>query len=115
MRCAGGKAVEVTKDWDEVGRSYRVEIVKGSLPLKKADVHLWVQSLPGNRSKVLGEFEFTAKYGFIGRLMESFLLKPQLGPLLDKLFAGFGYYVNTGKEVTDKMSLATLNAGADQK
>lgn len=94
---------------------YTLELVEGQMPLKEARGTFHVEELPDNCSLVTGHFKFVMKYGLLGQLLEYVLLRPKLHQVLDKVFAGFAYHVNTGKMVTNEDSLETLNAGANQK
>lgn len=115
VRVAGGSAVEQATDWDEAGKSYRLKFVEGQMPLKEAGAKFHVEELPGGRSKVTADFNFVMKYGFLGKLIEYFVLKPRIDPTLDKLFAGFAYHARTGKTVTNRDSLEALIEGSGQQ
>lgn len=108
---SGGSAKEKVVEWNEDGKNYKLELVDGSLRLKAMTARFAVSPKEGENatgSKVTADVDATAKYGFLGKIIERVMLKRKLTTTLKKLFAGYAYHVKTGKEVTGKESLAEL-------
>lgn len=103
----GGSATEKISRWDENAREYTVQLVEGSLPLKKVIGVLKARPDGDRKTKLVADFEMVAKYGLLGKLMEMFLLKPQFGKTVSNVFSGIEHYGKTGKEINEGYSAPT--------
>jgi len=89
---------EIITDY-EPGTSYKVELADFSLPLKRAAVRLSVASLDASQSQVTMQIDFEPKFGPVGWLMATVMMKPMLKSGFAKVLQGLGEHVRTGKIV----------------
>ena len=95
----GNYAVERIIAWNEADRSYKIELIDSSLPVKSIFANLSVKEAGFNRSKLVVEMDIKAKYGLLGKIMERLVMKPQLGGTIGDLLGGVEVYEKTGKEI----------------
>lgn len=95
----GNKAVEQITAWDEANHSYDIELIDGSLPMKKVTVTLKIEKVSETKSKLIADMDLQAKYGILGKIMERLAIKPKLGGAIGNLFAGVESYDKTGIEI----------------
>ena len=95
----GNYALERIIAWDEAHRSYKVQLIDSSLPVKSILATLSVQDAGNDKSKLLVEMNIKAKYGLLGKIMERLVMKPQLGGTVGDLLGGVEAYDKTGKEI----------------
>ena len=69
-------------------------------PITKFARNTWTIKGNGEDSVLSIRPEFEVKYGFLGRLMELWILKPQLKKQLPEVLAEFKYYVENGFPVS---------------
>lgn len=105
LTTAGTSIEERVIDWKE-GESYTVEVFEGKAtpPYKYFYGTIQVKEEAGGTT-VSGILEYEIRYGFMGDMMNLFLLKAQFTRNWEKLFAGLKLYVETGEEVSDKTSV----------
>ena len=72
----------------------------------------WRISSDGEDTIVTVSPEFEVRFGFLGRLMETFLLKPQLNKQIPEVLAEFKYYVENQEAINEntmeKLPLASV-------
>ena len=95
----GHMAVEKITEWDQSNRFYKIEIIDSDFPVKAALAILKAEDAGNGQTKLTSTMEVKAKYGIFGKLMEHFILKPQLGAAIDSVFAGIEEFDKTGKEI----------------
>ena len=94
-----GSVEERITAWNE-GRDYKIEITsgKGVPPFKTAVAHIEVQP-QGSTTLVKMRFDYGIKFGFIGNLMDSLMVKKQFSKAIPGILAGLKHYAETGEEV----------------
>lgn len=80
------------------GKSMKIDVYDGSLPLKSMTATVEVEAISEDRSRVRFTADFQPKFGLIGKLMAP-LMKRQFEPALQALLDGNARYVESGKEV----------------
>lgn len=80
------------------GKSMKIDVYDGSLPLKSMTASIEIEEISKQRSRVRFTADFVPKFGIIGRLMAP-LMKRQFEPLLQSLLDGNAEYVERGNGV----------------
>lgn len=88
-------------DWCE-GEGFKIDIYKSNLPIKRNLVAFSIEA-DDDTSVVTVSPDYEIKYGPIGRLIDWLVARRQMKKGMDGLLAGLKYYVETGKEVGDKV------------
>lgn len=109
LTITGSSIEERVIDWKE-GESYTVEIYEGKVtpPYKYFYGTIRVEEEAGGTT-VSGILEYQIKYGFVGDMMNMFILKSQFTAAWEKLFAGLKHFVETGEEVGAKTPVNAYN------
>lgn len=97
----GVKVEEQIVEWNEKDRRYKIQLVKGNLPVKQLGAELFVEEISPTRSRIIGNMDVDPKYGVLGQLMVRMVMKPKLGRALGDLFSGTEYYLRTGRDVPE--------------
>ena len=103
----GNKAVEKIVEWDERNHSYVLKLIDSSLPMKSILVELSAAPHGYSKSKLIAEMTLKAKFGFLGKIMERLVMKPQLGNAIGNLFAGVESYDKDGMEIQNGFKAPT--------
>ncbi len=69
--------VERVKSWEE-GKSYTVDIIDSSMPLRSATATLSVKPIDAQHSEAAMTVDMTMKFGLLGALMEVLMVRPQM-------------------------------------
>lgn len=80
------------------GRSMKIDVYDGSLPLKSMTANIEFEVISEQRTRVRFTAEFEPKFGFVGKLLAP-LMKRQLEPVLQALLDGNAEFVERGTEV----------------
>jgi len=103
----GKHATEKVTDWNDTERTYTVEFIDSSFPVKKLAVDFTILPEGSDSSKMIAECDVDEKYGFFGKLLGRFVLKPKLAQAIGGMFAGMEHHINTGQEVTNEFNPST--------
>ena len=100
LTIAGSSIKERVIEWVD-GEKMVIEIYDGTKapPFKEAIATLKVRADGPNHTVVSGSLAYTLKYGLIGRMMDTMMIKPQFGKAWEGLFAGLKKHVETGTEI----------------
>ncbi len=79
-------------------RKMVVEIFEGNVPLKQAFAGITLNAIDAGRTQIVFDFEFTPKFGLLGKLMIP-MMKGPFRKSLVKLLQGTKEFVETGKTV----------------
>ena len=106
LALAGASLEERITEWVD-GEKMVIEIYEGKKtpPFKKAFATISVRESGPNATIVRGTLDYTLKFGPIGSLMDTFMVKPQFSNAWAGLFAGLKHYVETGEEVSSPSGL----------
>lgn len=80
-------------------QGYSVILADFSLPLKQAMIHLDVESVNKEVSRLKMKFEFEPKFGLVGWLMAQTLIKPKLKQVFAQLMKGLDEHLRTGQAI----------------
>ena len=80
------------------GRSMKIDVYDGSLPLRSMTVNIEFEEITEQRTRVRFTAEFEPKFGIVGKIMAP-LMKRQFEPMLQALLDGNAKYVEQGKDV----------------
>ncbi|KAJ8904847.1 hypothetical protein NDN08_001361 [Rhodosorus marinus] len=97
----GIKVEEQIVEWNEKDMRYKIQVVKGKIPVKDMVAELIVEEISPTRSRIIGNIHVDPKYGILGQLMARFAMKPKFGTALGDLFSGTEYYMRTGRDVPE--------------
>mmetsp|Transcript_38473 Transcript_38473/g.151851 ORF Transcript_38473/g.151851 Transcript_38473/m.151851 type:complete len:166 (+) Transcript_38473:156-653(+) len=97
----GNSVQEKVIEWDEENMSYTFNLEKGKLPLTLLEVKVSVEANGATQSLLACDVDFDPKYGFIGKLLGHFLMKPKLGGVLGDMLGGVKYYLDEGEDVPE--------------
>lgn len=75
------------------------ELSNFSLPMKEFDAELSVKPLITNETDLTFTLHFQPKYGFIGKLMGKYVVKPKMKELLRNVMAGVARHLATGETI----------------
>ena len=105
LALAGASIEERVIEWTE-GQSMQIEIYEGkkSPPFQRAVASIHVTTENGG-TVVEGTLEYTLKFGPVGALMDSMMVKSQFKNAWQGLFAGLKHYIETGEEVDSPRQL----------
>ncbi|TPV92603.1 MAG: SRPBCC family protein, partial [Myxococcales bacterium FL481] len=91
----GNSIVEEVVGWEE-GKSMRINIVEGSMPLQCANAEIELDRQGPHRTEVTFTMRYEPKYGPVGRLMDKFMMRSKFGDLLEQVLAGLDQHTRTG-------------------
>jgi len=92
-------------DWRD-GESYGVDIYETNLPLKKNVVRFSVEA-NGDGTIVKLTSDYALKYGLLGSLLDTLLVRRQFKKGMTGLLAGLKYHVETGELIGDRVPAVT--------
>ena len=92
-------------DWRD-GESYGVDIYETNLPLKSNVVRFSVEA-NGDGTIVKLTSDYALKYGLLGSLLDTLLVKRKLKKGMEELLAGLKYHVETGELIGDRVPAVT--------
>ena len=103
----GTSVVEKVTQWEDQ-RSFRVELSEFSMPLKSAASEMRLESIDADHTRVEIEMEMEVKWGFLGKIMGSVMMKPMMTKVFKQVLAGLEHHVRTGEFIgKDGKSQAT--------
>ena len=80
----GNHIDEQIVDWTE-GRSMTVDIVRGSMPLKRAQARIEVEPLRPGRTRVSFHMEYVPKFGPLGWVMNVMMMRSQFEKIVGEI------------------------------
>ncbi|MDJ0752807.1 MAG: SRPBCC family protein [Ardenticatenaceae bacterium] len=107
LTLAGASVEERIVEWHD-GEAMGIEIFDGQKtpPWRNAVATIKIREENGG-TEVTGIFSYDMKFGPIGTLMNSMMVKPQFGKAWGELFAGLKFYLETGQKAAHKSELPT--------
>ncbi len=93
----GNHIVEQVVGWDD-GRSLTIEIVEGSMPLRRAGGRISLQP-HGAETIVVFSFEYEPKFGLLGKVMDVMMMRGQFRKMLGEVLDGLETHLRTGAVV----------------
>ncbi len=100
----GNFVEEVVRDWDD-GKSTVVEIVQGSMPLKRAVATLTVTPAVGG-TEVAFAMDYTPKMGVLGAVMDTLVMQGKFRTMLTRVLAGLEAHLESGDVIGPDSQLA---------
>jgi hypothetical protein len=76
-----------------------IEIFETSMPLESAAGTFTLSPTPSGGTRVSMEMNYVVKFGFVGRLMDSLMMKKMMTASLDGMLAGLDHHLTTGETV----------------
>lgn len=94
-----GSITETIVEWKE-GECYALEIIPGRIapPFKKAIARFSLQA-HGERTVVSFTYDYTLKFGALGRVFDILLVRSQLRKAVPEVLLGLKHYAETGQLV----------------
>jgi len=97
-----GKSItERVIDWTE-GRSMRVAIIEGDMPMDEAVAELSVRPIEGGRSEVTMTMEYEPSFGFAGKIMDKLMMRFMFKNMCGKVLDGLDTHARTGSSIGKK-------------
>ncbi len=94
-----GEVEEKAIAWtDQESYTLDVKPVDGNPPLKSAQAS-FVLKEDGNQTIVTMEMNYELKFGPIGKLMDTLMMKPQFAKVVPNILLGLKHHIETGEEV----------------
>lgn len=100
-----GNSIKETIVRYEPEKGYSVTMEEFSLPLKQGLIHLDVFPVNEHRSRVSVRMEFEPKFGLLGWLMATVMIKPMLKSRLKEVFPALETHIITGKVIGENGDL----------
>ena len=95
----GNSVVEEVVDWVE-GESVTLELSDMFMPLQTARVTVRLAQRGPSSTEVSMEMDYSVKYGPIGWLMNSVMMRPMMGKMFAEVLSGLEHHAVTGEAVT---------------
>jgi ribosome-associated toxin RatA of RatAB toxin-antitoxin module len=92
---SGQRITEVVSGYRE-GEWMQVSITKGSLPLNDVIVEFQITKTSEGQSKVDVRMDYHPKYGPMGKLMNTLLIRKKMSSIMEDLLAGLSLHAETG-------------------
>jgi ribosome-associated toxin RatA of RatAB toxin-antitoxin module len=94
------------------GESLDIELSEFSMPLESLRAQMKVTPVDDARSDVSFAMDFVVKYGPIGWLMGTIMMKPMMSRVTRDVLSGLAFHVVTGNTVGSEMPSAAALAAA---
>ena len=94
----GRSLVEEVIEWEE-GRSYTVAITESFFPVLSPRTTFRIDRLNERQSVVVLRMQYTPKWGFIGKIMNTLMMKPMLTRAFRGVLDGLNDYVSKPLEI----------------
>jgi len=91
---------EKVSEWDP-DRSLAFELVECSLPVRRLK-YRYTLTTEGGATVVLQRMEYELKFGLLGKLLNSLMVRKKWDAGVKGFFAGLKYYVETGRRPPGK-------------
>jgi|APSaa5957512535_1039671.scaffolds.fasta_scaffold29646_2 hypothetical protein len=91
--------VERVLDWQD-GRSYTVDIVESSMPLRSATATLSVREIDAHHSEATMTINMTMKFGLVGKIMEVLMVRAAMKRSMAGILRGLDDFVGTAPAST---------------
>lgn len=93
----GNHVKERVTEWTP-GESMTIEIVEGSMPLKRATANIRLE--PAHEgTRVYFTMDYDPKWGLMGKVMDAMMMRAQFRKILDQVLVGLETHIHTGAVV----------------
>ncbi len=98
-----GAVEETVTEWREGEHMVlTIDPLEKAPPFKQAHGRLAVQE-EGTGTRVSMTVEYTLKFGWLGKLMDALMVRPQMQKVIPSVLLGLKHYTQTGEEVTPEV------------
>lgn len=94
----GNHVVEEVVGWED-GRAITVDILEGSMPLKKAQARIEIAPLGKEKSEVRFTMRYEPKFGLLGQVMDALLLRSKFRGMLSQVLGSLETHLTTGVNI----------------
>jgi len=95
----GNEMTERVVEYDAGKRRMNLSMDAAFMPIKNATAEIYLISLLNSKTKVKSIMSFEPKFGVLGTLLASLVLKPKMKGMLNQLLSGLDTHLTTGDRV----------------